>query len=168
MFRTSLSAVWVGLAMIASGCGGSEGDLGTVNGKVTLGGKPVPDATVTFIPEDGSRQSVGFTDDQGMYELDYTLDKKGASVGLHKVKITTFEESDGKVTKPEVFPAEYNVKSTLTKEVESGSNEINFDLKEGGEIINDPKEREYLAELEATGGGGGDPCTCGGADFDDF
>ena len=57
-----------------TGCGGGGGsDLDTqyVEGVVTLDGKPVPDATVTFVPVTAGQgaSATGYTDANGVYKL---------------------------------------------------------------------------------------------------
>lgn len=122
-------------ALLTCGCAASDKpDTGEVTGKVTLDGAPVPKATITFAPEEG-RTSTAETDSGGAYVLQYTAKVPGAKVGKHKVQITTFHPATGdpgdahRVEEvPEKIPAKYNTKSTLTQEVESGKNEINFEL----------------------------------------
>jgi hypothetical protein len=70
--------------MALSGCGGSN--IVPVSGTVTYKGKPVANVQITFTPEEG-RQSVGMTDSQGRFTLDYDRDTKGATVGKHKVAV---------------------------------------------------------------------------------
>ncbi|MBN9523878.1 carboxypeptidase regulatory-like domain-containing protein [bacterium] len=135
--RVALAAA-VGFLVV--GCGR---DVGEVSGKVTLGGKPLPGAWVTFQPENGARPSVARTDDSGRYELVRTEKVKGAAVGKHKVSITTSGESDDEGKKSQVVaekvPARYNVKSELVREVKAGRNKIDFDLDAKGEVIDPSK-----------------------------
>ena len=119
-----------GLALAATfvlgciGCGqGDRPDLGTVEGVVTLDGKPLADAIVQFDP--GTvRGSTGMTDTTGHYELTYIRDTKGAAIGKHTVRISTQTE-----TKPETLLPRYNAKTELTATVQPGPNEIDFELK---------------------------------------
>lgn len=80
--RQSVAGFFVGslLSLLATGCG-SGYSLGTVTGTVTLDGKPLPQATVTFSRGKG-RTSVGTTDEQGRYKLLYTVNQQGAEPGL--------------------------------------------------------------------------------------
>lgn len=115
-----------------TGCGSSGPKMGAVAGKVTLDGKPVGGAVVTFNPTAG-RGSRGLTGADGVYQLKYVGDQKGALVGEHSVTITTKwmdeDPATGKMVQHnETLPAKYNAKSTLKKTVESGSNTIDFDL----------------------------------------
>jgi hypothetical protein len=121
------TVLWLSLA----GCGGVSDapETGDVSGYVKLDGQPVSGATVIFQPTEG-RPSNGRTDDEGYYELTYSRSQSGAKLGSHQVRITTFIEADDEGTPgvEEKIPVKYNAKTELTKEVEAGDNEINFDL----------------------------------------
>lgn len=99
--------------------------LGTVTGIVTLDDKPLPRAEVTFLPQDEWKdektpaQSIGFTDEQGKFELIYSKDLKGAATGNHFVRIISYEKR---------VPAIYNVRSVLKFEVKEGDNQADFNL----------------------------------------
>lgn len=151
-----LSGAVVCLALL--GCGPSGPELGTVKGKVTLYGRPLPNALVTFEPEGGGPVGTSPTDEEGNFEL-YSAGRKGAQVGNHRVVITTIRppaqadaaqeaaarSSDdpaymaqahggpAQYKKAEEFkekiPAKYNTNTELKKEVKSGSNEINLELQ---------------------------------------
>ena len=83
----AFSATIIGFCIAFAGCGGG-GNFGEVEGTVTLDGNPLPNALIGFYPE-GGRASVGSTDSEGHYVLQYTGKQKGASVGSHKVTIST-------------------------------------------------------------------------------
>lgn len=139
--ETRLAALlW--LVPLVCGCGSSDGpELATVEGYVYLDGQPLPDAVLTFTPESGA-PSYGTTDEDGYYRLGYSASKEGAMLGRHTVRITTYrapdmdEEGTPTPRVPEKLPAQYNRKSTLTAEVESGKNTIDFkDLTSEGDVI---------------------------------
>ena len=124
--------------LIVGGC--SDGPkLADVSGTVTLDGKPVPGAVLTFIPEnpEGST-SYGQTDAQGQYSLMFTRSKYGAMLGKHRVeietrKISADEAADMKAAGEEApayvaIPKKYREAGALTAEVTSGSNKIDFPL----------------------------------------
>ena len=133
--------LWTALlaVVMAAGCGSSRDDLHAVTGVVTLDGSPVPNATVSFLPEYGKgRAAVGMTNKRGRYRLRYLKDQSGAKQGKYKVTISTWVPS--KPTKgvdavsipeiPETIPARYSVgdATTLTATVEEGDNSIDFRL----------------------------------------
>lgn len=121
------------LAVGLVGCGQDSGPaLANVTGTVTLDGKPLPDAAVTFYPADGGRPSQGFTDESGKYTLRFTGTKEGAVVGQNTVQVEVglpMGESEAPpASKLPQLPAKYNKKTELTAEVKRGSNTIDFDL----------------------------------------
>ena len=119
-----LAAVLVTMAAL-SGCGRSDRpELGEVTGTVTLDARPLTDAAVVFSPVEGGRQSMGFTDSDGRFELTYIRDIRGAKLGQHKVSITTASEESPE----ETLPVRYNSETTLTAEVKPGDNTCDFPL----------------------------------------
>lgn len=120
------------------GC--TKSDIASVEGTVTMDGKPLPGASIMFQPP-GGRPSGARTDEDGKYVLNYSGGRKGAIPGLNRVKITTqadpYEDIDGNpvpATK-ETIPMEYNEESKLEFTVVEGERNIaNFDLKSGGPI----------------------------------
>jgi hypothetical protein len=115
------------------GCGGSAVP---VSGRVTLDGKPIADATVTFQPADSGKPgtgSAGKTDANGQFTLQLVgMNRPGALIGKHRISITalgnTEADDSGKKTRDQV-PAWYNTQSTLTFEVPSGgTDKANFEL----------------------------------------
>lgn len=123
-------------SLLLAGCSQAPEDMpdvAPVSGTVLLDGQPLPYATVVFQPTEG-RSSNGQTDAEGKYELRFNQDTMGAELGAHQVIITTFREFDhpsdpNQKASPELLPAKYHSKSELTATVESGDNEISFELK---------------------------------------
>ena len=114
--------------LLAAGCGGGGVELGDVSGRVTLDGKPLPNALVRFQPEKGGRSAQGITDADGRYKLNYSARDTGALAGKSKVLITTGSLEDSS-RRSEKVPKKYNDETELTAEVTSGDNAINFDLR---------------------------------------
>ncbi|MFM7058984.1 MAG: hypothetical protein ACKO2P_18900 [Planctomycetota bacterium] len=76
----------LGFGVLTVGVGCSDGPpLGTVSGKVTQGGQPIPFAYVQFQPTDppGTYASA-YTDVEGQYELRFSESRNGALVGRTK------------------------------------------------------------------------------------
>jgi hypothetical protein len=116
------------LVSMLSGCSQNGPELATVTGTVTLDGKPLEHAIVTFQPASG-RPSFGTTDEQGKYAMGYSLDHSGVVAGRNRVFIRTQTENDeGRVVRKEVIPAKYNDKSELVADVELKANVIDFAL----------------------------------------
>jgi hypothetical protein len=108
------------------GCGGGGPQVAPVTGRVTLDGRPLEHADVTFQPDGARRPSVGRTDADGRYELAYKRGQPGAIVGEHTVRIYVSPEL---VANPPRIPARYDTKSELRVEVQDDENVFNFDLK---------------------------------------
>ena len=152
-----MSVGWkvVGLctAVVLTGCNNENlPGLGSVTGKVTMDGKPVPDALVAFEPVDGSAApAMGRTDASGTYELYYSRGVKGAKIGEHNVRVNSYQETgddDNRQIQKETVPSKYNVKTELKATVSRGSNTLDFALKSGGEIIQ-PNEDEQSGKKKA-------------------
>jgi hypothetical protein len=76
---TCIALVFVASAMM--GCGNDGPELAEVTGVVTVDGKPVPGAVLTFVPTGGGSPSYGGTDTLGKYRLMFTDTKYGAMIG---------------------------------------------------------------------------------------
>jgi hypothetical protein len=136
--RLLLGFVFVFLLLALQGCGGKS--YAPVSGTVTLDGKPLANAIVTFNPiaEPGSKEAGesagGKTNENGEYKLKtYTGkgEREGAQVGKHKVNISqqgSKGEGDRTITW-EKLPKKYNENTELTYEVHSGENKKDFELK---------------------------------------
>jgi hypothetical protein len=136
--------LWSSLPVLLTACNPEKvPKLGAVTGTVTMDGQPVADAAVTFDGANpGEPPSLGQTDSSGKYELYYSRGHKGATIGEHVIRISTYGGSTADDAEPrkETIPARYNVKSELKAEVKRGANNHNFDLKSGGEIIQPGQE----------------------------
>lgn len=136
------------LAFVA-GCGATEEDRFTlvpVNGKVTKNGKPMPGATITFIPDASNTQStpgVDSTGPEGNYSIRFK-GRSGVAPGKYKVAIEPGLENGGKAPEGmEEDPymaqmargasqkkAELGEKNEFDAEVVSGKSvELDFDVK---------------------------------------
>jgi hypothetical protein len=121
---------------LSAGCSASRSDLGPVQGNVKLDGEPLADALVEFIPQgEKGVVSLGRTDKGGNYEMMATRTAVGASRGVNKVRITTYEILDlggkQKVVRERV-PTKFNSATELVVTVQSRSNVFNFDLNSAG------------------------------------
>jgi hypothetical protein len=141
-----------GLATL-TGCGPGGPALGKVTGLVTLDGKPLPNASVSFMPIGEGGVATGVTDASGKYELSHPSGK-GAVVGKNKVAVTSIHKTESKVDMSQIpsdspeyakmleqsnagynlivkepIPEKYNAKTELEFEVKAGSQEINLPLQ---------------------------------------
>ncbi len=138
--NTISSVAWAAalslLTVAATGCSGGYA-LAPVNGTVTIDGKPLADATVTFNPIDAGADapsSFGRTDEAGKFSLNLVSDdSSGALVGKHKVVVAKNFESSSDVATPQERAAANLPPHDITFEVKSGSNDavIELDTKKG-------------------------------------
>ena len=157
-------------ALAALGCSGAESDeprldfntvkLVPVGGVITVDGKPLANAVVSFMPKNGPLPT-GETDEKGHYEL--IFGRPGAPVGEYTVAISYMVSADGKPqgvaarssvspqpgmnTAKERLPREYSDlgRSTLRAKVPAeGNTALNFDLNgpllPPAEPIDSPKD----------------------------
>jgi len=132
------------IAFSAAACSRTPANVATVKGKVSLGGQPLPDATVMFTPEATTGSpSAGRTNAAGEYELVYTREVKGAEKGDHSVTISTYASATDDPPAPEApekVPFAYREgDKKLKATVNAGANEINFDLEPGP--VNPPQAK---------------------------
>ncbi|MBA2117453.1 carboxypeptidase-like regulatory domain-containing protein [Bremerella alba] len=117
------------------GCSSSGPELGTVDGTVTLDGNPLPKAVVSFRPVAGGRTAEGVTDENGNFIIEFAAGAKGALLGDHEIRVTTYREKvigdNGRVEDPgvpEKVPKRFNEESELIRTVEPGSNHFDLEL----------------------------------------
>lgn len=114
------------LLAIFAGCGQSGPEVAPVSGRVTLDGRPLPSADVSFQPDGAQRASSGRTDADGRYHLMFKRGQPGALAGEHTVRISISREL---VSNPPHIPARYDTQSELRREVKAGEeNVFDFDL----------------------------------------
>lgn len=92
------------VAVVVIGCGptgGKQMRTFPVTGKVTMGGAPVPGATVTFAPTvEGNPAATARTDTQGVYTLTTYDSGDGAVKGEYKVLVSKSAPSGGGPSEP--------------------------------------------------------------------
>lgn len=117
------------LCFFLIGCGGGQSPLPKLvqgTGTVTLDGKPLDGATITFNPKEGGA-SFAFTDQDGKFTLMFNKDTPGVIPGKHIIKIV--KEKNPDVPGTNLVPAKYSDKSKLTADVKNEEpNEFQFDL----------------------------------------
>lgn len=124
-------SVTIGMVFFA-GCGSSGPETAPVSGRITFGGKPVAEGSIKFWSTNNGTLAVGQLGANGNYELTTHPDKKGATLGVHRVTIRSVRTiGQGRDEKLQwLAPPRYDDRQTteLTAEVKSGPNIINFDL----------------------------------------
>jgi hypothetical protein len=129
-FRWAL--VWCAAAWLCAGC--SQGPAtGTVNGEVTLDGKPLPTGHLQFVPLDGQGQTGGTLIADGKFSAQVPVAKMKVEIHANKVigkrKAYDTPESPWEEEVAELLPPKYNFKSDLTLDVKRGKQEVKYDLK---------------------------------------
>jgi hypothetical protein len=118
----------VGLAVV--GCGGGAGTVprGAVEGTVTLGGTPLADGVIRFLPTDGTTGPMVETEIRnGAFSLPKAT---GPCVGTQRVEIVSFRKTGKKIVNEgveseeivQVVPERYNTASELTVMITAGAN----------------------------------------------
>jgi hypothetical protein len=111
-----------------------------VNGKVTVSGKPVAEGTIAFIP---TGQTRGPSSGSAIKDGSYAVARDGGPVpGSYNVSIRAMRKTGKKIEAgppappgtmidevTQFLPPQYNTNTTLTVEIQSGSNEHDFDLE---------------------------------------
>jgi len=125
--------IWTALLAATVGCGGS--DRAAVSGQVTLGGKPVEDGAISFIPAGGAGAPAWGKIEAGRYSIPA---RQGPAIGVNRVEIRWTRKTGKKMSLPggmiideqeEAVPARYNVQSELQAEIKRGKNTHDFPLE---------------------------------------
>jgi hypothetical protein len=118
--------------MPLAGCGGKY-KMAPVSGTITLDGKPLADATVSFTPQaTGSEApaSTGKTDQSGKYTLSLVSDEtNGAIIGNHRVVIAKSFESSSDIATPDERAKASLPDHNFSFEVKPGQNKADFNLE---------------------------------------
>lgn len=121
------------MAFVASGCGAPP--TGTLSGKVTVNGKPLPAGMLILNTEDKMSFTTGIKD--GIYSVDKIPLGKATIAVRESPAASNTEPGKGDPSKPlpppppKVVPAKYEKaeSSGLSTTVVKGPNEFNIDLK---------------------------------------
>lgn len=127
MFRKRFTDGRLWLSAILAFCiGCSKGpELGEVTGKLTYKGQPVQYAAVEFHPITPGKHSIGYTDAEGEYTVQYTLQREGALTGRHRILIKMYPPEG--VKSPPV-PPKYQGGEEGEVEITSGNNRFDIEL----------------------------------------
>lgn len=107
---------------------------GSVNGTVSIDGKPVGSASVTFVKQGGELAREGAVVRDGSFHAvvppgKYKLEVNGQKV-VGKRKQKAFDGTDEEVElTEEMFPERYNAKTDLLEDIRPGINTIKLELK---------------------------------------
>jgi hypothetical protein len=141
-----LRVLLIMLVAMVVGCGPKPVRIVKVSGRVTLDGKPLPKASVTFAPmatkesPNPGPTAQGLTDAEGRYQVSVDTATPGAVVGKCRIYISTrlsdpaIDDRDAggpiKTLPKDKVPPQYNISTGLTFDVPpGGTSEADFDLK---------------------------------------
>ena len=122
------------IALASAGCGGAA----SVEGTVTYQGQPIEKGSIAFIAQDGGETplTVGQEVTGGKYSI---AADRGLQPGQYKVEIygSTKSAAASPSGDPDMqssagsnaVPEKYNSATSLTAELKSGENTVNFDLQ---------------------------------------
>ncbi len=132
-----VAAFALAVCALSSGCGGNN--VVSVSGTLTYKGKPVTNAYVNFVPDNG-RPSIGETDANGRFTLTYDPQTKGAQLGKHRVFVmhNVAADADQPGTVPgmapkmspemgELFNKYSGEKSTVTVTIDKSTSDLKLD-----------------------------------------
>jgi hypothetical protein len=132
---------------LVSGVGCGSSNRASVEGKVLLDGQPLKTGVINFMPtEDNPGPTAGGTIVDGHYKIDA---ERGVAIGLNRVVISSKQPTGRKIQSldrvdeeiAEVVPSQYNTKSTLTRDIQAGANEQDFELE--GRVSSNSHRRSY-------------------------
>ena len=148
--RFQFAGVGIGVLLLGllAGCGRGGGEAGPklvpVSGTVTLDGKPLSGAMVTFLPVGATqgRSCYGVTGADGRYEIMENEKNKGAPIGEFSVLVNKWVMADGSDFRSdtqqspmeagarELLPPQYSMEgsSTLKATVAAGGSTVDFKL----------------------------------------
>ncbi len=124
-------------ALVGSGCSHSGPQRAAVRGKVVVDGQPMAEGSISFLPTEGATgPSAGGIIRDGEYRIPAA---SGPVVGRSRVEIRGFRQT-GKTVRDVWKPGqnvaervialgpEFNDRSTLTRDIQAGDNQLDFDL----------------------------------------
>jgi hypothetical protein len=130
--------LFLAAAVCVVGAAGCQGEVVPVSGRVTLDGKPLANAVVTFQPigsgpsaETTTTGSVGRTDSEGRFVLRLVSpEQSGAAVGGHVVTINRSTEGiDEAAAENAPLPLAWRNGSQQFRVPPGGTREATFDIK---------------------------------------
>jgi hypothetical protein len=150
--RFSLLVFWgCVLAILATGCGKAGPHLVKVQGKVTMGNKPLTTGTVIFHPDlpkgnNSKEEPRGSIDEDGNYYLLTRIDE-GVTPGWYKVSVTAAHQLDPKnpyftdwlIPQKYIDPKTSKLQFEVVENAAPGAYDIHLDAKESSPRQGKPK-----------------------------
>jgi hypothetical protein len=124
----------LGIAAFLSGCGTAAGpSKGHVTGTVTLDGQALEKGTILFSSADHTAPNAAATIQHGVYSAEVYAGKMEVQISALQVvgqrKLYDTADSPSRDITEERLPARYNSQSTLTADIKSGEQKLDFPLQ---------------------------------------
>jgi hypothetical protein len=117
----------------AAGCGNADSKRGTVQGTVTVNGKPPAAGAIAFTPVSGAAPTAGGKIVDGKYSAEVPIGLAKVAIRVSKIvgqrKLYDSPDSPVQPLMEESLPPEFNDRTELTLDVKPGVNEHVFHLK---------------------------------------
>jgi hypothetical protein len=126
---------WYLVALVLfAGVSGCNSKLVPLTGRLTYQGKPVPSTEVFFQPDDGSRRSVGKTDDDGRFRLRFSHNEEGVSRGRHTVclKYAPSDDEDQGKAPPK---ASKELQAVIAKYRDPAKSDLHVEVTKSGQDV---------------------------------
>lgn len=131
-FQAGVGSLLAALTIVlAAGCG--DGTY-PVRGTVTFDGQPVPEGTISFVPDDPALAPDAGPIEDGRFNVFVKPGPKRVEIRASRpVQFPDPNDPDAAALREDYIPARYNSSTELTAEVTAGGgNEFTFDLHSGG------------------------------------
>ena len=129
--RAAAAAALLAALALAAGCSGRGGVA--VKGRVSLDGQPVDYGSITLLPLEGQKVKTGSLVQKGEFSIP---SRDGPQRGKYRVefrwprptgqKIRNGDTGEVMAFTAEAFPPTFNTDSTLTADIQSGVNDLDF------------------------------------------
>jgi hypothetical protein len=135
--RTTTTLLLASLPLLITfGCGRSDTQRTEVNGTVRVNGELLGSGAISFRPTEGNQgPSSGAQITDGKYHIPRTM---GVAIGKNRVSILSPTLTGGKIDSGgglmveegvQTIPPKYNYSSEIIRDLQPGSNQLDFDLK---------------------------------------
>ena len=133
--RIAFLLLALSVCFVLSGCGGPD-NRAKVSGTVTLNGEPLATGSISFVPAEGNTgPSSGGAIADGKYSVP---GDKGVAIGKNRVSIKSSKKTGRKINIGrdgledewvQAIPAKYNKQSEIVRDIQPGSNRLDFNLE---------------------------------------
>jgi hypothetical protein len=120
--------------VLLGGVSSCNSKLVPLTGRLTYKGEPVPSTEVCFQPDDGSRKSVGKTDDDGRFRLSYSLSEEGVTRGRHTVYLRYTRSAEEELGKSPP-KASKELQAVIAKYADPAKSDLHVEVTKSGQDV---------------------------------